>query len=532
MSMVGRWQRRLWRTGPSVLLGSTLALALFVPTLIRPGNVVGYAAVDVIHVGPAEGGVIETIAVEEGQEVLAGQVVAVLDARTLDAEIDVLMADQGLSPQLREARVDALQIRKKGRVLRAPVAGRVDAVFRRSGEVVAPGQSIVDLVPVHTSRVVACLGLSDSDSVVPGDVAVLFPRSGGPSLKGIADSIGASVSEKDLRCRVFAAGTEWGREVYVSVPDARLLPGQIFDIRFDRTGGSKVGSSTGEALPKELVVPPILQDTRRFEPSGAVWAPERERYIVVSDEIGERDPWVATVDRAGRADPEPVNLRNIRAVDDLESITPGADGAYWMLASQAPVGEGPPARERTMLMKTRPDLRVSSKTSLRETIEALGVASELIPGASLDELDIEGMAWRGGALYFGLRGPLIQGRALIWRLDDPDLLVKEDHLVPGQLTVWGEVSMLLESGEPAGITDMLFLPDGSLVLAGAPADASGGALFYLPDPAPGLSEAELLRSFPVHDPEGLALSPNPGRLTVFFDQGEDAPMWLEMPWPR
>ena len=530
MSQFRRLKIRVWRAGPPVLLVGTLALALFVSSVLRRGHVIGYADVEIVKVGPSEGGVIETIAVEEGEEVLAGQVVAVLDSRSLDAEIDVALADPTVHPALRDARVDVLEARKKARVLRAPVAGRVDTVNRRSGEVVAPGESIVELVRVHSTRVVACLSLSESDSVVPGDIALLFPRSGGETLRGTAEAIGASVSQKDIRCRVFATGTEWGREVYISVPDAQLLPGQIFDIRFERFSGPR--RQADAAAPAELVVPPILRDTRSVEPSGAVWAPERERFIVVSDEIGERDPWVVMVDRNGQVDPEPVEVRNVKAADDLEAIARGADGSYWIVASQASVDGGPPPRARTMFLRTRADMRVSSKTSLLENIEALGEGASLLPGADLGALDIEGMSWRGGAIYLGLRAPLLGDRAVIWRLDDPDLLVTEDQLVPGQLTLWGEVSMRLASGEPAGIADMLFLPDGSLVLAGAPAVGSGGALFYVADPNEGVMEADLVRSFPNADPEGLALSPHPGRLTVFFDQGQDTPMWLEMPWPR
>ena len=525
-----RLKVRLWRIGPALLLLVTLMATAAVWQVTRSGNVIGFAAIEMVNVGSSEGGVIETIAVEEGQEVLAGQVVAVLDSSSLEAEIRVLYADEAMPVAVRDARVSALERRKKARVLRAPVAGRVDAVRRRSGEVVAPGESIVELIRVDATRVIACLGPNDADTVIPGDVAVLTPRSGGPELRGTAVALGASVEQKDIRCRVFATSSEWGREAYVSVPDARLVPGQIFDIRFERLADPPAGAA--RSVPKELDVPAILRTTRSVEPSGAVWAPERERYILVSDETGEHDPWVATADRHGRVDPEPVDVRNVKRVDDLEAITRGVDGAYWLIASQSLVPGQPLARERTMFLRTEADMRVSSKTSLREVIDVAGIGPELLPGGDLSELDIEGLAWREGSLYLGLRRPLIDGRAVIWRLDEPDLLVTEDRLSPGQLTLWGQLALTLESGQPAGVSDLLFLPDGSLVVAGGPVAGTGGALFLVRAPGPGLSEGTLVHTFGGADPEALALSPNPGRLAVFFDEGQDPAHWLELPWPR
>lgn len=529
MSSNPRVAQRIWRFGPTLLLVGTFATTAAVWKVGKPGHVIGFAEIETVHVGPSEGGFIETIGVEVGQEVRAGQVLAVLDSSTLDAEIKVLTVDQLMPVPVRDARIAALVARRKSRVLRAPVAGRVDAVNRRLGEVVAPGESVVDLVRTEASRIVACLGPNEADAVVPGDIAVLTPRSGGPALRGTAVALGASVEQKDVRCRVFANSSEWGREAYVTVRDARVLPGQIFDIRFephDPTARAEADE------PTELVVPPIIADTRSLEPSGAVWSPERERYIVVSDETGIHKPWVATADRDGRVDPEPVDVRNVKEVDDLEAITRGADGSYWLVSSQSSADGGPPPKERTMLLRTRPDMRVSAKTALRRHLDPMGLYDRLLPGASPDDLDIEGLAWRDGALFLGLRRPLIDGRAVIWRLDDPDLLVTEDHLTPGQLTLWTQVELPLASGEPAGISDLLFLPDGSLVIAGAPPAGRGGALFHLPDPEPGLASATRIRSFADADPEALAISPSPGRMTVFFDQGQQPGRWLEVPWPQ
>jgi hypothetical protein len=92
---------------------------------------------------------------------------------------------------------------------------------------------------------------------------------------------------------------------------------------------------------------------------------------------------------------------------------------------------------------------------------------------------------------------------------------------------------------PGGIAELLELPDRSLVIA---ATASGikprrqsGSLWHVSHTAReagGLLKARRLRTFPGRKPEGLALSPRPGRLVVVFDADQGTPSWLELPWPR
>jgi hypothetical protein len=88
---------------------------------------------------------------------------------------------------------------------------------------------------------------------------------------------------------------------------------------------------------------------------------------------------------------------------------------------------------------------------------------------------------------------------------------------------------------PAGISELLSLPDGTLLLAatatsGDP-DHQSGSLWWTAAAASGVLNAVRIREFDGLKPEGLSLSPTPGRLVVAFDTGDDDPLWTELPWP-
>ncbi len=85
-----------------------------------------------------------------------------------------------------------------------------------------------------------------------------------------------------------------------------------------------------------------------------------------------------------------------------------------------------------------------------------------------------------------------------------------------------------------GISDLTFLPDGSLVVSanapkGGPKD-HGGALWHLDKPV-GRTAPLMLRRFPGLKPEGVTLSANGRALVVVFDTGTEVPKWIELPLP-
>jgi hypothetical protein len=147
-------------------------------------------------------------------------------------------------------------------------------------------------------------------------------------------------------------------------------------------------------------------------------------------------------------------------------------------------------------------------------------------------------ATAGGGLLIGLKQPLdAEGHAPLWHLPRPDALLAGESPTAAGLRRIGAVSLQVEAdGEsrPGGISELLELPDGSLLIAttasGADPPRQDGGLWHARGPDD-LAGARLVRRFPGLKPEGLALAPDGAAVVIVFDTGAAAPQWMELPWP-
>lgn len=295
-----------------------------------------------------------------------------------------------------------------------------------------------------------------------------------------------------------------------------------------------------------LRVPPALaQVTSPPEPSGIAFCSALDRYLVVSDDTGRREqatshrPLVLAMDAAGALDEAPVPITGIDRLDDPEAICPGPGGALFVVTSHSPDRRGRTGRARRQLLLLAPRGR-SLEVRGRLDLTAIDGGRSLLEVAGLDprgRLDVEGLAWRDGALYVGLKSPLAPaGGAVVLRLAAPERAFRRGRIAAGDVAPWAELPLCVPGPEGRvcqGIADLLFLDDGSLLIAanapkGGPADG-GGAVWWVRPPA---SPALLVR-FPGLKPEGLALSPGRDRVLVVFDRGQDrGPLWTELALPR
>lgn len=291
-----------------------------------------------------------------------------------------------------------------------------------------------------------------------------------------------------------------------------------------------------EDAPREVQVPATLRERGSVpELSGALWSPALRRFLLVSDDTGDKAqgtnhaPWLFTMDAAGALDPEPLPILGIDKLNDAEALSPGPDGTLFLTTSHSRDRKGRVKPERRRLYHLALEgraLRVIGALDL-----AAGAAA-IIPG----DLDIEGLAYRDGALYVGLKAPLSErGEAQILRVRDPLPALRAGVLPPAQVERFTTVSLTVPGpgGAPVaeGISDLCALPDGSLALLanspkGAPTDG-GGALYHLPPGGP----ARLVRRFPGLKPEGVTLDEQGRGLVLFFDTDRRTPLWLRQPIP-
>ena len=250
-----------------------------------------------------------------------------------------------------EGRLQQLHAQRAAAVLVAPTDGRVRAVHIREGGVARVGDAVVSLVSVVADRVVACVPEHKALTLRVDSKATVFPRAqAGQPLTGKVVAIGPVISEVPLRCRMNARTPMWGRDVVIRLDEPReIVSGLAFSVKFEPPGeqGSKAALAAALAAPElphgphlKLHIPDSLRSLSRFEPSGLTWFAGLNRFVVISDDTGQKNkndhaPWLFTMDRHGRVDSDPLVIEGIDAVNDLESITRSADGSVYVLASQS-----------------------------------------------------------------------------------------------------------------------------------------------------------------------------------------------------
>lgn len=291
----------------------------------------------------------------------------------------------------------------------------------------------------------------------------------------------------------------------------------------------------------------LLARTSMPELSGVAWSERLARYLVISDDTGDRAqgtshaPWLFTMSRAGALDRAPLVIAGLERLNDAEAICAGPDGTFFLATSHSLDKKGRAKGERRRLLQLR---------LLPEPERALHVTGALDLSALMEDpqvapagrVDIEAMAFRDGALYLGLKAPLTAaGAAQIVRVRGVAAALRQGAVAPDAIERFAEVPLQVPAlpggpGAPMvaqGISDMGFLPDGSLVLlANSPKHLppdGGGALWWL---RTATGAPRLLRRFPGLKPEGVTLSPDGKALVIVFDRDRQPPQWLLQPLPR
>jgi hypothetical protein len=289
------------------------------------------------------------------------------------------------------------------------------------------------------------------------------------------------------------------------------------------------------ALIVPIKIPREISERTGLELSGAAWSSTLSRYILVSDDIKDESakhtPLLFALTEAGQLDSAPIKIEGISELNDPESITPGPGGTLFVCTSHSLNKKGhlPESRRRLMQIALGADRKARVLGQVDLSI-ANGTDGKSI-WAEAGPLDIEGIAFRDGALYIGLKSPLTpDGSASIWRLPDAVRVVRSGVVPAGALTLWSR-SQFCVPGEGKtvcqGIADLAFLPDGSLLVAanapkGMPSDG-GGSLWKLPAPN---SAPTLLKRFEGLKPEGVALAPDHTSAIVVFDTDGRQPLWI------
>jgi hypothetical protein len=298
------------------------------------------------------------------------------------------------------------------------------------------------------------------------------------------------------------------------------------------------------AQPQAITVPPALQRlSTTLEPSGVVWAPTMERYLVVSDDTGtannHHQPWLLAMTRAGAFDETPIPVLGVDEINDAESICAGPSGLFFLGTSHSLNRNGHASKARKMILLMRPEgrtLRVIGRIDLTTAQGPTGTSLLQIADLPVEgKLDIEAITFRDGALLVGLKSPLsVRNGAVIVRLEAAEAALRAGAIPPGGVTRWQEVALLGTPRKiPQGIADMTSLPDGSLLILanspkGMPKDGGGGLYWLREKDKP----PQLLHWFERLKPEGVTLTEDGKALILVFDNDDRPPQWMHWPLPR
>lgn len=457
--------------------------------------------------------------------------------------------------------IEYTEHRKYLRTLFSPCDGYVVEMFARTGDVVQEFIPILSVEEVKPKYVTVYLPEKNRlQPKIGAQVTIISGRSREYNTTGIVSFVHPGFSMTPERLS-FRGQLFWARKIQVELNENNaLLPGEIVQVRinngFERSNylalfakASKNdsivdGRTIGNPQLKKMQVEKSLWKKTRFEPSGIVWLPKIRKFLVISDDTGisnsknDHAPWIFLMDETGNVETSPIILNKVNSVNDLEAIAPAGDGLFYFVSSQNISKRGKRPKSREMLLRVKQDgenfnvenqvafLSLLCKSYSKEQLKKLGlnfVAKDRRP-----VLNIEGAAFRDNVLYLGLKEPVGEKGAIIWKLNNPSSVFTKPKLEPDQLSVFGFVQLEHVNGKAASISDLAFDHKGRLfalsTIAGVDEKDQSGGLFRIDRYANSRLESIKIFSFPNRKPEGLCFQ-NSESLFVVFDEDNKIPFF-------
>src|ERR1041384_333404 len=244
--MAPRFRRRLNRFVPAIVWTAGALVAGWLYIHERPrGQAIATAEYSEVHVRSEVSGRLIRIAVQEGQSVRDGELLATLDSKDLDERIDraraileQLRAIKGSPPdevKLYDLKLAELLKEKEKYTLVARAAGRVGNLSPAPGDWLGPGTEVAVIEAGKPGCVTAYLTEPRPPAIVRGTRTLLRPRSkSGATVPGRVTKVSPHVESVPDRLH-HAAPTlsTWGRSVTIELDRAGdFSPGEIYDVSF------------------------------------------------------------------------------------------------------------------------------------------------------------------------------------------------------------------------------------------------------------------------------------------------------------
>jgi multidrug resistance efflux pump len=127
-------------------------------------------------------------------------------------------------------RLEAVEGQRQRLDLTAQIDGQVVWIFRTPGEVVLPGDPILEIAPPETAEIVAWVDPARVAGLSVGDGATVV-RADGAELSGTLESLGGSVREMPVRLWSVPGWPQSGVPVRVHLNDGAVAPDEPLTVR-------------------------------------------------------------------------------------------------------------------------------------------------------------------------------------------------------------------------------------------------------------------------------------------------------------
>ena len=518
--------------------------------------------------------VIEKIHVLPGQRVVKGQILAELDRPDLVKQLNEvshqleqlhnqLNLNESLNESLKSIKEDerendnalTIQIRslenqyellqKESEELKifAQFDGHIGFVNYKAGESVSPFTPILTMHQKTPTFVRGYVHESIMDKIKIGSTIKISALNSGRVMKSKVTSVGTRIIEFPERFRRSIDQKIWGREIGIKLSPKNsfilgekvfleLLPNETFDAERELAN---------EFIEREenyqrISVPSSVEDKQELEPSGLVYLPGQNKFILISDDTHESEPHLFTLSPEGVVSESVQQIQGLGSIKDMEAIAQDETGKFYVASSQSADKDGDIPKDRRRLVRfiqNSDGFFEDKKTDLLKNLSELAVLypeenwveilkkENLIEDEFIIKMDVEGLIVKNDTAFLGLRSTFSEGdKLVILKIEQLDRLLREDDLLKGQVSISHKID--IAQGAPIqGISDMTLIGNELYFLTAYNSGQEQGSLYKIPfDENESSGEpvkAEKIKVFNEHKPEGIAYNSLTSELYIVFE---------------
>lgn len=450
---------------------------------------------------------------------------------------------------------DYLEKKKRSLYVFSPADGVVGTINFKTGEKADGFATLLTLSNNSPTFVTGFINESLDVSLVEGQVVKVRSATRSNIIStAVVKNIGRRTVEMPLRLLKFQNVIAYGREVTLELSEhTQLLIGEKVSVDPSKpllsfmalANASKIDLSQFETSSqfslKKMAIPSAVYEQSKFEPSGAIWLADLNKYLVISDDTDDaHSALLFLMNRDGSLDNETLKINNLPEIMDIESIARDENFIY-LLSSQSRNSSGDIKKHRSLIVKVkrvgleltavssfelRPLLLSAMAKSEQKELQALAAMIQASTVKSGD-LDIEGMTLVGNDILLALKAPHSDSdESYILRLINKDYIFSNKFFHPQQVKIEAKLRFdgKTETADDnkMGLSDLVY-SGGTYYISTTCKKANCSALWKTNKLAS--ASLRLLKTFPVNQLEGIAIGEKNEILGV-FDEGKNEPYYF------